>query len=228
MIDLHGFGYDQVRDDYKVIRHVMFFPMTDADWEETWKDGYHSSLWEIYSLKSNSWRKVAVDMPTQYNSGVGVQVYMDGVCHWWSESDEVYLVSFELINEVFVKTPIPSNMDDNDIDSRILFRHLNVLNGSIVWISNYAVTGTFHISILGEVGVKESWTKLFIVGPLPDIEYPIGIGKKGDIFFRKKDNELVWFNLSTQRIEELGVKGGLCCRIMIYKESLLPLERKNN
>ena len=152
-------------------------------------------------------------MPTQYDCNRGVQVYADGVCHWWGESetqDEVYLISFDLSNEVFVKTSIPSNRDD--IDSRIVFRHLNVLNGSIGCISNYAETST--LSILGEVGVKESWTKLFIAGPLSCVNHPIEIGKKGDIFFRKNDDELVSFNLSTQKIEELGVKGGSHCRIV--------------
>lgn len=72
--------------------------------------------------------------------------------------------------------------------------------------------------------MKESWTKLFIFGPLPSIEHPIGEGSNGDLFFRRKNDELVWFNLNTQIIEELGVKGELhCCQIVIYKESLLPL-----
>jgi hypothetical protein len=81
---------------------------------------------------------------------------------------------------------------------------------------------------LGEVGIKESWIKLLIVGPLPCVQYPIGIGKKGDIFFWRMDNELVLFNLNTQKIEELGVKGGENCRTIIYKESFLPFERIKN
>ncbi|RHN49157.1 hypothetical protein MtrunA17_Chr7g0271461 [Medicago truncatula] len=200
-ISLHGFSYDQVRNDYKVIRHIVFFPKTYED--------------EI--------------CPTQYDCSGGVQVYADGVCHSWGESetqDEVYLVSFDLSNEVFVKTLIPSTMDD--IDSRVVFRHLNVLNGSIECILNYVNTGIFHISILGEIGVKESWIKLFIVGSLSCVDHPIRIGKTGDIFFRKEDDELVSFNLSTQKIEELGVKGYSLCQIIVYKESLLPIARINN
>jgi hypothetical protein len=64
-----------------------------------------------------------------------------------------------------------------------------MLNGSIASISWYLHTSTFHISVLGELGVKESWTKLFVVGPLPYIAYPIGDGKNGHIFFRKKKME---------------------------------------
>jgi hypothetical protein len=112
---------------------------------------------------------------------------MDEMCHWWGQSvtrDEVYLVSFDLSSEVFVKTYIPSIMDD--VDSEPMFRHLDVLNGSIGWILNYTETATLHISILGEVGVTESLTKLFIVGLLDCVEHPIGVGKKGDIFFRRK------------------------------------------
>lgn len=127
-----------------------------------------------------------------------------------------------------MKTFIPLNM--NDIDSRQVFRHLNVLNGSIGLISNYVESTTFHISILDEVGVKESWIKLFIVGLLTCVEHPIGVGKNGDIFLKKKDNKLVCFNLISQKIEELGVKGetGQSCQIIVYEESLLPIEIINN
>jgi F-box interacting protein len=224
-IEFHGFGYDQVNDDYKVIRHIYYF-------RDSYIDG---ELWEIYCLKSNCWRKLDLDMPTQEVccGGVGVQVYTDGVCHWWNgnghESEiggEAYLVSFDLNSETFVKTYIPSNMDY--IRPASVSAHLGMLNGSICWIARYGDTCTFHISILGEVGIKESWIKLLIVGPLPCVQYPIGIGKKGDIFFWRMDNELVLFNLNTQKIEELGVKGADNCRTIIYKESFLSFERINN
>ncbi|CAI8587113.1 unnamed protein product [Vicia faba] len=120
--------------------------------------------------------------------------YMDGVCHWWDESetrDKAYLVSFDLSNEVFFKTSIPSNMDDDTdidigIDTRIVFRYLLVLNGSIGWITNYHETATFHISILGEVRVKDLWTKLFVVGLLSCVDHLMGVGKNNDIFFPEK------------------------------------------
>jgi len=75
---------------------------------------------------------------------------------------------------------------------------------------------------LGEFGVKESWTKLFIVGPLPCLMNPIGAGKNGNILFRKKDGELTWFDLTTKMIEEIGVTGDRC-DILFHIKSLLPI-----
>ena len=80
---------------------------------------------------------------------------------------------------------------------------------------------TFNISILGEIGMKESWTKMFTVGPLSCLKRPIGVGTKGEIFFVRKDKQVAWFDLSTQMIEELGYTAeNPDCRIIIYKESV--------
>jgi hypothetical protein len=104
-----------------------------------------------------------------------------------------------------------------------------VLNGSFSLIVFYEETTTFHIAILGELGIKESWTKLFIVGPLSCVEHPTGVGTKGDIFFQIKDKELAWFDLSTQVIEELGYKAeGPYTQISQYKENILAIEGISN
>ena len=148
---------------------------------------------------------------------------MDGLSHWLSRSETriAALTSFDWSNEVFIKTSLPSDTDS-------ILKHLVLLNGSIALILNHTDTATFHILILGELGVMESWTKIFIVGPLPCLDYPIGAGKKGDLFFRKKDGGLVWFDLNSQTIEDIGITAeAFCCKIIIHKESLLPLEREN-
>jgi F-box interacting protein len=131
-------------------------------------------------------------------------VYMDGVSHWWDKNEKhTYLVSFDFCNESFTTTPIPSYIDD---DSFEVNRDLVILNGSIAFILNYKKASTIHISILGELGVKESWTKLFVVGPSPSLNYPIVAAKKGKILLRSRSNKrLVWFNLSTGMIDKIDV-----------------------
>ena len=136
------------------------------------------------------------------------------------------LVSFYLSNEVFLVTPISSDEDDCfDVGAKWI--NLAVLNGSIALYSFYKETTTFHVSILGELGIKESWTKLFIVGPLACVKRPIIVGTKGEIFFIRKDMEVAWFDLSMQMIEQLGYKAeSLRCKIVNYKVSILPVLKK--
>jgi len=205
MNQIHGFGYDYIRDDYKVIQYV--------DFHTNMSKVSYDPLWEIYSLKSNSWRKLDLDTTTFYHCPIGVleQVYMNGVCHWLGRDetniDNVYLVSFDLGNEVFFLTSILLTMDDN-IDSDLVDTHLVILNESIALISNDLKISIFHISILGEIGVNESWIKLFTVGPLSCIGRPIGVWKNGDIFFVKEneeDEELAKCDLITHTIQELGI-----------------------
>ncbi|RHN52539.1 putative F-box domain-containing protein [Medicago truncatula] len=231
---IHGFSYDHVINDYKVIRYVRIIVLASFEYPGDVEDvmdllaDISLAPWEIYSSKSNSWRELDVDMPYSLDCNAGTQVYMDGVCHWLCEKHEENpigpcLVSFYLSNEVFVTTPIPSDVDDC-FDVKENWINLAVLNVSIALMSYHEGTTTFHISILGEFGIKESWTKIFIVGPLSGVERPIGVGTKGEIFFLRKDEELVWLDLSTQRIAGLGYKGvGHTSRIIIYKDNILPI-----
>ncbi|GAU27501.1 hypothetical protein TSUD_14810 [Trifolium subterraneum] len=209
-------GYDRAKNDYKMIRRTLYPPKVHP----------YSSLqvnffWEIYSLNSNSWRKINDNVP--HSDRCLEVVYMDGVSHWLNTSrTETYLVSFDFSKESFITTPIPSYEGDC-FDFYSIGRLLTILNGSIAFIVNYKERATFHISILSELGVKESWTRLFAVGPLPCLEYPIGAGKKGNILIRKKDNNLAWFDLSTGMIDEIGIRDEFGCKILFHKESFLPI-----
>lgn len=244
---IHGFGYDPFSDDYKIIRNVGFVPITDDDDDDDalplppdvqWEDvcGDYVPFWEVYSLVCNSWRKVDLVLPACCWEGGNCNnnlLYLVGMCHWLSNScgddNEEYVVSFDLTNEVCFTTIIPTLMP-LDIDPNNWVHHaLVLLNGSIASILWY--TTTFHISILGKLGVKESWTKIFVVGPLSDdIKYPIGAGKNGDLFFAKKDGgDPICFDLCTQMIEELdGVKGAHNSKIIIYKGSLVSIGARNH
>lgn len=106
------------------------------------------------------------------------------------------MLSFDWSNEVFITTHI-----DHNFDFHLVPTHLVLLNGSIALILNLPETTTFHILVLGQLSVKESWTKMFIVESIPFPVYPIGTGRNGDIVFRKEDDgPLILFNLTTQTI----------------------------
>ncbi|RHN53073.1 putative F-box domain-containing protein [Medicago truncatula] len=233
---LHGFGYNHVTNDYNVIQliKVCIKEKPSYDYSGDVKEfvSYRTvPKWEIYSLRSNSWRELDVDMPSSVDCTEGTQIYMDGVCHWLCEKHKdnpigPCLVSFYLSNEVSFTTAIPPDVDDC-FDVKAKWKNLVVLNGYIALISYRKETSTFRVSILGQLGFKESWIKLFMVGPLPYVERPIGVGTKGEIFFIRKDKEVAWFDLSTQMIDVLGyTTEGFhsLCRMINYKESIVPFE----
>lgn len=248
----HGFGYDCVTDDYKVIRKVRYpFQFEGDDWvclpdkdDPFWETGVHhldlihdfweekglivklydyDPCWEIYSLRSDSWRKLDGfdDMP-DYFPGITSMVNFNGFCHWLTQGPDNDIVSFNFSKETFFATTLPC-----DVKHRSHMFALVELNESLSVIYNYDRTPDFHIWVLGEVGVKESWTKLFIVGSYNcSIVCPISVGNKNRIFFKKEDSELGWFDLSTQRVEVIGVNGeSFCSHMVIYKENPLPFPR---
>jgi molecular chaperone HtpG len=105
---LHGFGYDHVSDDYKVIQMIEYFPYYQGD--IIWEDRSYDPLWEIYSLKTNSWKKLNIDMRNcyYYSPLQGNGLYTDRVFHWWAKSKskniEEYLLSFDFSKEVMCTT----------------------------------------------------------------------------------------------------------------------------
>jgi hypothetical protein len=219
--------------DYKVIQSVDRVPGPEDN--EFWYSDRPclETFWIIYSLNSNSWRKLDLNLPNHYcftpNRLVGV--YTNGVCHWWArtcdspniEDAEECLLSFNFSNELMFTTPRPSYVDVKLRRSfkSALGRCLMLLNESVALISTDLEMDTVHISILGELGVRESWTKLLIVEHLPLIGRPIGVGNQSNIlFFQKTDGKLACVDLSTKMIEEdLGVKGWLFgCNIGKYKK----------
>ncbi|CAI8607329.1 unnamed protein product [Vicia faba] len=83
------------------------------------------------------------------------------------------MVSFDFINEKFFATTLPS-LSDPYVIYKSIRNELMMLNRSVALICNYDYMNYFHIWILGEFGVKESWTKLFVFGALTCVHFPIG------------------------------------------------------
>jgi len=216
---LHGFGYDHVRDDCKVIRHVRYSYISDCYPRKEDSPMLPDSFWEIYSLRSDSWRKIIVDKPIPHFLCSDSEVYLNGVCHWLGVSDEhkTVVVSLNLADDVFFTTPT----DWPHCSSRLV-----VLNGSIAMITNYISPKSCTISILGEIGVKESWTKLFNIGPLSSTNNVIATGKNGNIFLYIKNGKLACFDLTTEVIVEIGFKeeSRIYQILHNYKKNLGPIE----
>ncbi|KAL5062195.1 hypothetical protein RYX36_023932 [Vicia faba] len=222
-----GFGYDHVGNDYKVIRHVTYLSKYFTHFKIDRQRSNYS--WEIYSLRNNSWRNLEIDAPVRdiSVSRTCSEVYLNGVCHWLGGTYDKCVVSFNLTNEILCTTSFSLDMCKR-YDFLWWERHILVLNESIALISNHLKKiEYFQIFILGEFGVKESWIKLFNIGPLQYIFRPIGVGYKGDIIFAKRNRTLICFDLNTQVIKEIDIQVNISigCQIARYEKYSFLLKK---
>ncbi|KAL1356227.1 hypothetical protein AAHE18_05G169000 [Arachis hypogaea] len=206
-VSVHGFGYDNMNDDYKVIQCVYYIDY------EFYLDG-PSPFWQIYSLKNNCWKKLELKM--NYNEFLhqGSVKYLNGVCHWCCEEYEEVIVSFNLSTETFQTTSI-------------VLAHRN---DSLALISSLDENSCIEISILGEIGVKESWVKLFTVRHILEVDFPFGMGNKCDLiyFIENYNDELASFDVLTDKvIHNIGIKAE-SFGAWIYKENLLSFTTRIN
>jgi F-box interacting protein len=213
-----------------VIQKVRYPLEFDGNWEMDYNDTFHEavvemydSFWEIYSLRSNSWRKFnGLNIPVSLRDSSGVN--LNEFCHWLGSTSD--MVSFNFSNEMFSVTTLPSH---SGIMQEQVNMHLGVLNECVSFVCTVAMTSYFHIWILGELNVKESWTKLFVVGPLTCFMRPIAVGIKSIIFCIKENLELAQIDLSTQTIEDIGFEAeSICKQNVIYKENFLPFGGMDN
>lgn len=222
---VHGFGYDTFNHDFKVIQLVNYYGYNDIGDDD-------DTFWQVYCLRTNKWTKLNIpsghQIPFLQDNPNGLEVYLDGFCHWLGRvkaRGQLYLVSFNLTNSKLSAARV--NVDVTESSLKLV-----VLNGSVALITQHDDPMSFSISILGQIGVGNSWTKLFNVASLPSFKDPISAGKKGVIFFKGDENNgrVACFYLTTGMIEkEIDFEEEIDIQqIVFYKKSnkLLSTKRK--
>ncbi|MED6186184.1 hypothetical protein PIB30_064293 [Stylosanthes scabra] len=240
MSEGEGFAYDSLRDDYILIRTVQH-PDKGGGYIDDGED-YPRDSFETYYPNGQLRRRIADYLFIEGTwHRIGFAIYLNGTCHWRSVLTGTYnykegtytyvdtLFSVDIGSNKLTTTRI-SEGEYKDIDDHLLDinRKLVALNSYVSTISMCRKTKCIDISILGEVGGNESWVKLFTIRPLSSIEGIMGIGLKGDLLLSKNDDELVSFDLGTQKIQEIGIKGSRRSETLIYEKSFLPIGRVTN
>lgn len=203
-----SFGFDAKSNDCKVVRSVSFLKKNTAEWTPRQA--------EIYSLSSDSWRLLNANLPAANINRENV-VCLNGICYWQSDS----LISFDMSSEVFDSTPFP--------DMNFVVK-LTVVNDSIALVRDVKDDQgrqCFETWVLGEWGVKESWTKVYKFGPVPKfVGKPLGIAKNGGLILLKtEDGQLVLSDYTTSQVKFLQIETSSHQNVEFfsYKESLLSL-----
>lgn len=144
-----GFGCCSKSDEYKVVRLVFQDSATDR-------------IAEVYTLGTNSWRNVgcAPDDPTQGSSAT----YLNGAIHWLCDGKSPDIImAFDIEDEQFRVVPPPPNIGDKQKACvRSNYLTMGLLGGSLFVCDNTSF-GCFHIWVMEDYGVQDSWMNKFSI-----------------------------------------------------------------
>nr|XP_048324665.1 uncharacterized protein LOC107411740 [Ziziphus jujuba var. spinosa] len=184
---------------------------------------------EMYSLKTNSWKSKAVTYNNNSHKDFRINKYWcgvvsNGILSWKASSKgngdiqcTNEIISVDLSNDsIITTTPLPSSISHKHPPSDYRNNYCLDYKDSLALVHSYnqARKKSFDIWVLGEYGVKESWNKLFTIGPFREIGrvlgfYDDGKGKmsKGrDMEVTKTGNKGTQFVQSTCENHERAVK----------------------
>ncbi|WOG91400.1 hypothetical protein DCAR_0310649 [Daucus carota subsp. sativus] len=186
----YGFGYDSVRDDYKVVRIAQFPDMVKNEVK-------------VFSLKKNGWRRV-LDFPYRVSTSEH-GVFLDSAVHWLVckrfGSEAAVIASFNLGTEKYGLLPQPrySDMSDN-------MATLGVLGGKLCLNCNYNMR-YIDIWVMEKYGVKKSWSKILSVVQNDDLPFVqltavaySNTGKK--VLLQQDASQLLWYELEQKVISK--------------------------
>ncbi|XP_059439803.1 F-box/kelch-repeat protein At3g23880-like [Corylus avellana] len=220
-----GFGFDAKTNDYKIISFVsMYEPNFDDYFIKDVKEIIYQK--EVYSLSTDSWRKV--DGPQCFIPDFSSMTYTTGMGSWlaYVEDPKLFVLSFDMSDEVFLETPLPDNVNGQE---------LFVLNESIAMVAFMPVDEKwreirYDIWLLLKVGVKDSWNRLFTIRPsFAKIHQPLGFWKNDTMFWNKIDNgQLFLYDLSTKQMTGLQIHGhSNSMQLVTYMETLISVKGGN-
>ncbi|KAH7864988.1 hypothetical protein Vadar_000866 [Vaccinium darrowii] len=167
----YGFAYDESIDDYKVVGLFL----SSSSYEV-----------QVYTLRSDSWRRIG-DFP-HFVPPKGFGTFVNRALHW-SVTNEFNdnIVSLDLAKETFGEILEP---EYGDGCLHKIF--LEVLNGCLCIVRYCDPNACVDVWIMKEYGIKESWTKLFVI---PYLSHQI------DRLFMLKNGEVLLLHIQSQFVQ---------------------------
>lgn len=188
----YGFGFDDLTDDYKVVKLVATSDdMLDAS---------------VYSLKADSWRRIC-NLNYEHNDGFYTSgVHFSGAIHWvFTESshNQRVVVAFDLQTEEFREMPLPNEAED----CPHRFRNFVVgsLNGCLC-VVNSCYEMHDDVWVMSEYGEGKSWSRIWISLLYRSMK-PLCSTKNDEEVLLELDGDMVLYNFETDASSNLGIRG---------------------
>ncbi|CAI9757204.1 unnamed protein product [Fraxinus pennsylvanica] len=194
-----GFGFDPIRNDYKVVRITY----TDLD--------RCLPQVELYRLSMGVWQDIS-RLSLQYIiHNRSRQAYINGAAHWIARdlygNDTILL--FDMCDEVFGTVILPGNLAKDDFPRS---KELMIYKESLAFVlyDVSRVEQDFSVWVMEEYGIVESWNKQFNVH-FNDFGggfmKPLWVRKDGEVLIVTKDGSLVSCDSNGEQVTDLGVNG---------------------
>jgi hypothetical protein len=137
-------------------------------------------------------------------------------------------LSLDTRDKVFLKTPLLDTYSE-------VVEQLFVLNELIAMtIDEQYFELIYDLWSLLKVVIKDSWTRLFTIGPFIEINdslgfpFPFGFLKNDTMFIVKSDGQLVLFDPSTKQMTNLQIHGDReSLQLVTYTETLVSFKGRN-
>ncbi|KAL2456234.1 F-box/kelch-repeat protein [Forsythia ovata] len=188
-----GFGFDSNTRDYKVVKLMRLDENCD----------YHV---EVYTLSTNSWRKIEATVPDYVTSSPSMlPTYWNGTYYWWGERDRDVIICFDMCIEQFDMILLPTIEVLPTVVRRFEYHCFTEYNGSlgvIFCFMNCSKTWCELWTMKGK-GAEVSWTKQYFIGLFESRLNlrPLMILKSKIILFTNDKNEIIPYDHVTKTMQ---------------------------
>lgn len=189
----HGFGFDDLNDDYKVVKIVA--------------DNDRVINASVYSLKADSWRRVC-DLDFGYKDGgffPGVNV--NGAVHWLfslrgGECNKRVVLAFDFTTEEFREMPLPVKaQEDYHLDNKYVVGNFS----GRLCVVNICNEMDNDIWVMNEYGVASSWSRIRISLVCRSMRLVCSTKNNKEVLM-EVDGDMVLYNFETSGSRNLGIR----------------------
>ncbi|KAJ6724456.1 hypothetical protein OIU85_022386 [Salix viminalis] len=221
-----GFGYDSRANDYKLIR------MVNSQKSKFLSENFPKM--ELYSLNEGSWRSIPQTAPLRYDTDQHFSsAFLNGAVHWIANRADQHegihnvVLGFDMSDEIFLEIALPSCLDNvrPSCLSLLVYKESSIS----VCQASFLSSVQFHIWVMKEYGVVESWTELVLTFGAQGEGIPRALGiRKEELLMEKKRGWIVSGNLESQQVRDLRIWGEPFHTFTgSYLESLVLLDKGN-
>ncbi|KAF7837192.1 F-box protein [Senna tora] len=197
-----GLGFCPATNRYKILQ--TFHPKVK------WSGNDYLDA-EIYHMDTGTWKSIGYApcalVVSSFNS------FLRGSLHWVPSAgnSSEYIYSFNFETEQFGSVPPPPCLDGTKREISDYLK-LGIVEGCL-FICVFGDSRKFDIWVMKDYGVKESWTKQFVIENLyprqsrssSDFYEPVKFMSNGEILMLYNDSEVVCYNTQTKRLRRTRV-----------------------